>query len=113
MVCYDSGAGTAIVRRELASRADTFPAGTARVYAWFAVTLPAHDRQEVVFQWFHEGKQIGQGLRTFVEGGRKQGFRTWSLRRNPVVGHWRVDMLTGRASQLIGRTHFEVRARAP
>jgi hypothetical protein len=113
MVCHECGAGTAIVRRELVGRADVFPAGTARVYAWFAVTLPAHNRQEVVFQWFHEGKQIGQGLRTAVQGGRKQGFRTWTLRSRPAVGHWRVDMLTGRASQLIGRTRFEVRAPTP
>jgi hypothetical protein len=113
MVCHECATGTAIARRELVGRADVFPAGTARVYAWFAVTLPARNRQEVVFQWFHEGKQIGKGLRTAVQGGRKEGFRTWSLRSRPAVGHWRVDMLTGRASQLIGRTSFEVQAPPP
>jgi hypothetical protein len=110
MVCYGHGVGTGIVKRELEGQADVFPAGTARVYAWFAVTLPNRDRQEVIFQWFHEGKQIGQGLRTSVTGGRKEGFRTWSLRNAPAPGSWRVDMLTGRSSQLIGRTRFEVAA---
>ena len=98
------------MKRELAGRAAAFPAGTARVYAWFAITLPKRDRQAVVFQWFHDGKQLGSGLRTTVEGGRKEGFRTWTLRNHPTPGTWRVDMLTGKSSQLIGRTQFEVEA---
>jgi hypothetical protein len=110
MVCHDSGAGVAISKRELAGRADSFPAGTERVYAWFEVTLLKEDRQEVLFLWFHDGKQIGRGLRTAVQGGRKDGFRTWTLRRNPAPGSWRVDMLTRQSSQLIGRTRFEVAA---
>jgi hypothetical protein len=110
MVCHEHGAGTAIVKRALEGRADSFPAGTARVYAWFEVTLPKRDRQEVVFEWFHEGTQIGQGLRTTVEGGRKDGFRTWTLRNVPAPGSWRVDMLTGKSSQLIARTRFEIAA---
>jgi hypothetical protein len=110
MVCHDSAAGTAIVRRELEGRAAGFPAGTARVYAWFEVTLPKRDRQEVVFAWFHEGKPSGQGLRSAVEGGRQEGFRSWTLRNHPAPGAWRVDLLTGRSSQLIGRTRFEITA---
>jgi hypothetical protein len=113
MVCHDAGAGTAILRRELAGRAAIFPAGTARVYAWFAVSLPARYRQQVVMQWFHDGRQIGQGLRTSVEGGRKEGFRTWTLKSSPTLGHWRVDMLTGQSGQLIGRTSFDVEAAPP
>ncbi|MBN2573174.1 MAG: DUF2914 domain-containing protein [Deltaproteobacteria bacterium] len=111
MVCYARGAGTGIAKRELEGRADAFPAGTARVYAWFAITLPKRHRQAVVFQWFHEGRRQGSGLRTTVEGGRKAGFRTWTVRHNPAPGRYRVDMLTGRSSQLIGRTEFEVLAR--
>jgi hypothetical protein len=108
IVCHDHGVGTAVVRRELEGRAGHFPAGTSRVYAWFEVTLPKRDRQEILFQWFHDGEPVGGGLRTTVEGGRKDGYRTWTLHNNPASGHWRVDVLTGRSSQLIARTTFEV-----
>jgi hypothetical protein len=108
IVCHDQGMGTAIVKRELEGQAKRFPAGTPRVYSWFEVTLPRRDRQEVIFQWFHEGKPVGGGLRTTVAGGRREGYRTWTLHNAPAPGEWRVDLLTGRSSQLIGRSAFEV-----
>jgi hypothetical protein len=108
IVCHGQGVGTAIVKRELEGQAERFPAGTPRVYSWFEVTLPRRDRQEVIFQWFLEGKPVGGGLRTTVAGGRREGYRTWTLRNAPVPGQWRVDLMTGRSSQLIGRSAFEV-----
>jgi len=108
MVCHDQGAGTAIVKRDLLGRSKEFSRGTARVYAWFAVTLPKRDRQQVAFQWYHEGVAVGGPLRATVEGGRKEGFRTWAYHTAPAIGSWRVDLLTDRSSQLIGRASFEV-----
>jgi len=108
MVCHDRGAGTALAKRELEGRAKRFPRGTAKVYAWFAVTLPKRDRQRVVFQWYHEGVAVGGPLRATVEGGRKEGFRTSSMHTFPAIGSWRVDLLTDQSSQLIGRASFEV-----
>jgi len=110
LVCHDHGAGTGVQGRELVGRARRFRTGTPRVYAWFAVTLPNRDRQAVEFQWYHEGKPTGGRLRIAVQGGRKEGYRTWTLRKTPTPGAWRVDMLTGRSSQLIGRETFEVGA---
>jgi hypothetical protein len=108
MVCHDHGAGTAIANRELVGRAEHFPQGTARVYAWFEVALPKRDRQQVAFQWYHEGVAVGSPLHVTVIGGRKEGFRTSTNMVNPSVGSWRVDLLTDKSSQLIGRTKFEV-----
>ena len=108
MVCYDHGAGTAVVKREIQARAKHFPRGVSKVYAWFAVTLPSRDRQRVAYQWYHEGVPVGGLLRATVEGGRKEGYRTWSLHTSPAFGSWRVDLLTDRSSQLIARSSFEV-----
>jgi hypothetical protein len=108
MVCYHHGVGTAVVGRELFGQATHFPRGTARVYAWFAVALPKRDRQQVAFQWYHEGVPIGAPARAMVEGGRKEGFRTSMAHSLPALGSWRVDLLTGRSSQLIGRSSFEI-----
>ena len=108
MVCHDHGVGTAVVKRALEGRSKRFPHGTAKVVAWFEVTLPKRDRQQVAFQWYHEGVAVGGPLRATVEGGRKEGFRTYTLHTTPALGAWRVDLLTDRSSQLIGRSSFEV-----
>jgi hypothetical protein len=113
MVCHDQAVGTAVVKRELQGRAEEFPAATARVYAWFAVTLPKRNRQEIAFQWYRNGAPVGGVFRTTVEGGRKEGYRTWTLHNHPAPGTWRVDLLTGRSSQLIGRATFAVAAPQP
>jgi hypothetical protein len=108
MICHDHGVGTALAKRELVGRAKHFPRGTSRVYAWFEVTLPKRDRQRVTFQWYHEGIAVGAPLHVTVVGGRKEGFRTSTNVATPAIGSWRVDLLTDRSSQLIGRTTFEV-----
>lgn len=105
--CLDKGAGTAIVNRNLVDRADAFPAGTRRVYAWFAVSLPERYRQQVVFRWFHDGKEVGGPVATTIEGGRANGYRTTTSRNAPGPGRWRADV-SNEIGQLIGRVKFDV-----
>ncbi len=102
-----SGAGGAVLERALVGAAEVFPAGTDRVYVWFAVAAPAHYRQAVRFEWYREGEPVGRALETFVVGGRREGFRTWSARAAPASGRWRVDLLTD-SSQLVARETFLV-----
>jgi hypothetical protein len=105
--CLDKGAGTAIVERNLEGRAESFPHGTKRVYAWFAVSLPARYRQQVLFEWFHDGKAVGGPVATTIEGGRAGGWRTATSRTSPAPGRWRADVLN-EIGQLIGRVKFDV-----
>lgn len=105
--CLDRGAGTAIADRELTGRADAFPAGTRRVYAWFAVSLPQRYRQQVVFRWFRDGREVGGPVATTIEGGRTAGYRTATSKTNPAPGHWRADV-SNELGQLIGRVSFDV-----
>lgn len=105
--CLDKGAGTAIANRNLVDRADTFPAGTHRVYAWFAVSLPARYRQQVIYEWFHDGAPVGGPITTTIEGGRAGGYRTTTSKTNPAPGRWRADLLN-EAGQLVGRVKFAV-----
>jgi hypothetical protein len=107
-VCHDHGIGTMLVNRELVGRAQHFPSGTHKVFAWFEVTLPRRDRQPIAFQWYRDGGPVGPPVRTSVEGGRKNGYRTATSRLVPAVGSWRVDLVTGQSSQLIGRSTFVV-----
>jgi hypothetical protein len=105
--CLDQGAGTAIVNRNLVDRAEAFPRGTHRVYAWFAVSLPARYRQQVIFKWFLDGARVGEPIVTNIEGGRSGGYRTTTSKLSPAPGHWRADLLN-EAGQLVGRVAFDV-----
>jgi hypothetical protein len=105
--CLDKGAGLSIRNRELEGRADTFPAGTHRVYAWFAVSLPHSYRQQVVFRWFHDGAEVGGPVASTIEGGRANGYRTATSKTSPTVGRWRADV-SNEIGQLIGRVKFDV-----
>jgi hypothetical protein len=106
-VAMNSGAGTAISNRELLGEAERFPAGTARVYGWFAVAAPAAFRQDVRFEWSRDGQPAGHAVESTVVGGRRGGFRTWAWQTHPGHGRWSVDLLTA-GGQLIGRTRFDV-----
>jgi hypothetical protein len=103
-----SGAGTGVHERALVGAADAFPAGTDRVYVWFAVAAPARYRQAVRFEWYRDGEPAGGVLETLVVGGRREGFRTWSSHAAPAPGRWRVDLRTD-SSQLVARESFVVR----
>ena len=110
VVRMDSGTGTAVSARVLVGAADAFPTGTARVYAWFAVAVPARYRQAVRFEWYRDGEPAGRVVETFVVGGRREGFRTWASRPAPAPGRWWVDLRTD-SSQLIARESFAVRSK--
>jgi hypothetical protein len=105
--CLDKGAGTAIVNRNLMERAEAFPRGTRRIYAWFAVSLPARYRQRVIFRWFRDGTAVGEPVVTNIEGGRSGGYRTATSRVSPAPGRWRAELLN-EAGQLVGRVAFDV-----
>ncbi len=109
IVCHRAAFGTGVRDRALDGEAEQFPAGTPRLYAWFAVTLPAVYRQGINFQWFHDGQAAGRWIPSSVVGGRKEGFRTWSYLSAPSPGEWRVDVLTD-AGQLICRESTRIAA---
>src|SRR6185436_15386500 len=105
--CLDKGAGTTIVNRNLVDRAESFPRGTHRVYAWFAVSLPDRYKQQVVYHWFHDGKAVGGPVTTTIEGGRANGYRTATSKLAPAPGRWRAEV-SNELGQLIGRVSFDV-----
>ena len=105
--CVESGIGSKVANRQLFDQADHFPAGSDRVYAWFAVAAPEHYRQKVSFIWQCDGKRVGRSFDTEIVGGRPAGFRTWGYLSTPWAGEWSVDLITD-AGQLIAREYFKV-----
>lgn len=91
------------------------PAG-GQIYAYGAVFAPIRFSASVVHHWerYDEvaGKWVEEGHIAFpISGGRKEGFRGYSIKENPGPGKWRVSVET-LEGQTIGRISFNV-VRAP
>jgi len=80
------------------------------VVAYTAIYAPESLRETIVHVWRLNGA-IQEVVRLSpVEGGRREGFRTYSRKSNfPAnpAGRWRVDVMTS-SGQLIGRLRFRV-----
>ena len=78
--------------------------------AYTAIYAPAGLRQPVEHVWRREGRIINVVRLTPIEGGRREGYRTYSRKSAfPAgsVGRWTVDVMTA-SGQLIGRLRFRV-----
>jgi MFS family permease len=75
-----------------------------------AIYAPAGLRQSVEHVWRLEGRIVDVVKLTPVEGGRREGYRTYSRKTGfpeRPQGRWTVDVMTG-SGQLIGRVRFRV-----
>jgi hypothetical protein len=78
--------------------------------AYTAIYAPAGLRQPVEHVWRREGRIINVVRLTPVEGGRREGYRTFSRKTAfpaEPAGRWTVDVMTA-SGQLIGRLRFRV-----
>jgi hypothetical protein len=112
---------SAVVARTVAGLepVDPVPDGriaAATVAAWGELTAftPVHApsglMQPIAHAWSRNGGPLGRIPLSPVLGGRAEGFRTWSRRRDlaaPLEGRYTVDVVTA-SGQLIGRLRFTV-----
>jgi hypothetical protein len=79
--------------------------------AYTAVYAPAGLRQSIEHVWRRDGTRVDRiPLTAPVMGGRREGFRTFSRRREwhpPIAGRYQVDVVTT-SGQLVGRLAFTV-----
>ena len=78
--------------------------------AYTAIYAPAGLLQPVEHVWRRNGEIINRVPLSPVQGGRREGFRTFSRKTgfpSDPVGRWTVDVMTGHG-QLIGRLRFRV-----
>ena len=83
---------------------------THGLVAYTAIYAPAGLRQPVEHVWRREGRIINVVRLTPVEGGRREGYRTFSRKTGFPAdpgGRWSVDVMTV-PGQLIGRLRFTV-----
>lgn len=75
-----------------------------------AIYAPAGLRQPVEHVWHRGGEALDRVRLTPIQGGRQEGFRTYSRKTEfpaDPVGRWTVDVRTV-SGQLIGRVRFRV-----
>ncbi len=78
--------------------------------AYTAVYAPGGLRQAIRHVWWRNGELLSRIPLAPVQGGRAEGFRTYSIRRSlkpPLEGRYTVDVVTA-SGQLIGRLRFTV-----
>ncbi len=79
------------------------------LYAYTAINAPRGLKERIYHEWMHNGRRVDR-IALEINGGRKQGYRAWSHKRNfpqDPVGRWRVRVVT-EAGQMIGTLRFEV-----
>lgn len=82
------------------------------LYAFSAVYAPISFETSIVHRWEHydesKGKWVEKSRLAFsVSGGRKEGYRGYSIRQNPEEGKWRVYIETP-GGQVLGKLTFTV-----
>ena len=84
--------------------------GWGGIAAYTAVHAPAGLSQAIEHVWRRDGQVVARIPLSPVQGGRADGFRTWSRRTDltpPLHGRYTVDVMTA-SGQLIGRLRFTV-----
>ncbi|MBU4421494.1 DUF2914 domain-containing protein [Candidatus Parcubacteria bacterium] len=84
------------------------PGGTVAVYT--AIFAPGDLATDIVHNWQYRenGKWVSKGRFSYsIAGGRKEGYRGYSIKTDVPEGKWRVDVETARG-QVLGRVQFDV-----
>jgi hypothetical protein len=87
-----------------------------KLYLYSAVFAPYRLSTSIVHQWEWRDPRNGNWVpkdrtRFVIHGGRAEGYRTYSSRRSPQPGEWRVNILSD-DGRTIGRVRFSVESQA-
>lgn len=85
---------------------------TDRAFAYTAIFAPAELRTTIIHDWQYYDNVSGQWTSVSripfaINGGRKEGYRGYSIKSNLTPGTWRVFVKTERG-QVLGRLKFSV-----
>lgn len=82
-----------------------------RIFFFAQIFSPARFDDSVVLHWYYKDPKLGwkstDRIPMRVLGGRKQGYRGFSVKQNYVSGDWRISVETTDGRE-IGRLYFEV-----
>lgn len=105
----DQAIGTRITDHWVAEPVEAFETAPAQVACATAVSAPRGLRDDLVHEWRHEG-QVVDRIPLRVRGGRKAGFRTWSIKKNLGArpeGAWACRVVTA-GGRVVGEQGFRI-----
>lgn len=79
------------------------------LYVYTAIRAPRGLSETITHAWHHNGQPLDV-VELNIDGGREQGYRAWSHKRNfpnDPSGEWRVDIMTS-SGQRLGLMRFNV-----
>lgn len=79
------------------------------LYAYTAIHAPRGLREDIVHEWYRDGKLVDR-IPLEIHGGRAKGYRAWTHKTrfpDDSMGRWRIDVMTS-GGQRIGEIHFNV-----
>lgn len=87
--------------------------GGEAIYVFSAIFSPVNFSTNIVHEWqYYDEREkewiVSSRIILPINGGRENGYRTYSLKRNLEPGLWRVRVMTP-ANQVLGRVKFRVR----
>lgn len=83
-----------------------------RIYGYARIFSPTNFADEVSIRWLYRAPSgawlTSDLIRVRITGGRREGFRGYTYKRNYSAGHWQMRVET-RDGRELGRIYFEVR----
>lgn len=103
--------GTRVVDRELVDARAVFTEPPDHIVCSTAIAAPRGLKDRLRHVWRQEGV-VRAAMALEIRGGRAQGFRAWSTRRNPGAGNWTCTVET-QSGQVLGRAGVIILAAPP
>ncbi len=101
--------GTRLNNKRVSVPRETFRGRPQQLVCATAIWAPWGLRDQLFHVWRHDGEVLDR-IPLKIEGGRKAGFRTWSIKKNfgaNPAGHWSCGVET-RGGQHLGRRGIQV-----
>lgn len=102
--------GTQIRDHQLTDPQSTLTGRPRQLVCFTAIAAPRGLKDRIVHVWSHDEQQV-DAIEVKIRGGRTQGFRTWSAKKNlgpRASGTWTCRVQT-RSGQQLGRTQLVIR----
>ncbi|MCA9555979.1 MAG: DUF2914 domain-containing protein, partial [Myxococcales bacterium] len=105
----EAAVGTLVVERWVSDPTERFEVAPPQITCATAIRAPRGLQDALRHEWWHDGARVDV-VDLDVRGGREEGFRTWSTKRNlgpRPQGRWRCRVVTA-AGQVVGQIRFEI-----
>lgn len=105
----DAAFGTGLANRALLGRTQSLSAAPPELWCWSAIEAPRGLKDKLFHVWRHDGQEV-ERIAVDVSGGREQGFRTWTKKRQlgPKPAGWWTCRVETALGQRLGQATLRI-----